>query len=355
MSNQSSKDHYDTLGVTAEAPKDEIKKAYRAMARKYHPDTRGDDVDEAEAEAKIREITSAYEVLGDDELKRAYDQWQVSGEGSDAEEDTEFSEGDAETSRVRYTVNVTKAEAEATGFMKQSFTDWAEFSGEEDVYDSMEGDLYRMNTRMKGGDKTSFSRSYEVKMDGKWHDIDSESGQVWGALRQWRDLMETLIFKSLHYKKEGGYAGDLGDIETAFENLNLFLFSRAYQATTVWLNQASDEGGFRGFEGKEEVCEYKIHDFDESAQAQRYYAEHANEMPTPPVDPNRKKRIIFGDEGDTDSEGDRARIIFGEAMDAERSDGINIPSEGDEDIRIVWGDEGNSDIKWGVQDETGIV
>lgn len=67
-----SKDFYKTLGVDKGASADEIKKAYRKLALKYHPDQNKDN---AEAEAKFKEISEAYEVLKDDQKRAAYDQF----------------------------------------------------------------------------------------------------------------------------------------------------------------------------------------------------------------------------------------------------------------------------------------
>ena len=66
------KDYYSTLGVEKSASKDEIKKAFRQLARKYHPDANPDN--KAEAEEKFKEIGEAYEVLSDDNKRRMYDQ-----------------------------------------------------------------------------------------------------------------------------------------------------------------------------------------------------------------------------------------------------------------------------------------
>lgn len=65
------KDYYSILGVKKGASKDEIKKAYRKLARKYHPDVNPDD---KEAARKFNEIGEAYEVLSDDENRKLYDQ-----------------------------------------------------------------------------------------------------------------------------------------------------------------------------------------------------------------------------------------------------------------------------------------
>ena len=66
-----SKSLYETLGVSENASADEIKKAYRKLARKYHPDINKDE----SAVDKFKEINAAYEVLSDDEKKAQYDQF----------------------------------------------------------------------------------------------------------------------------------------------------------------------------------------------------------------------------------------------------------------------------------------
>ncbi|MBD3665400.1 DnaJ C-terminal domain-containing protein [Sulfitobacter aestuariivivens] len=64
------KDYYKVLGVARDAGADEIKKAFRKAARKYHPDINTG----AEAEAKFKDVNAAYEVLKDSERRAAYDQ-----------------------------------------------------------------------------------------------------------------------------------------------------------------------------------------------------------------------------------------------------------------------------------------
>ena len=71
-------DHYAILGVSQQASDAEIKKAYRQLARQYHPDQNPDD---PEAEAQFKQIANAYEVLGDSERRSRYDRFGDDGLG----------------------------------------------------------------------------------------------------------------------------------------------------------------------------------------------------------------------------------------------------------------------------------
>ena len=72
------RDYYDVLGVKKGASADEIKKAFRKLAMKYHPDRNPGD---KEAEAKFKEVNEAYEVLKDSDKRRRYDQFGHAGVG----------------------------------------------------------------------------------------------------------------------------------------------------------------------------------------------------------------------------------------------------------------------------------
>jgi molecular chaperone DnaJ len=71
------RDYYEVLGVARGATSDEVKRAYRQLARKYHPDVNR----EPDAESRFKEITEAYEVLGDAQRRQMYDRFGHTGQG----------------------------------------------------------------------------------------------------------------------------------------------------------------------------------------------------------------------------------------------------------------------------------
>ncbi len=70
------RDYYEVLGVSKTATEDELKKAFRKLAKQYHPDLHPDD---KEAEAKFKEVNEAYEVLSDKDKRAKYDQFGFAG------------------------------------------------------------------------------------------------------------------------------------------------------------------------------------------------------------------------------------------------------------------------------------
>lgn len=71
----SKRDYYEVLGISKSASKDEIKKAYRKLAKEYHPDRNKDEG----AEDKFKEVQEAYDVLSDEQKRSAYDQYGFAG------------------------------------------------------------------------------------------------------------------------------------------------------------------------------------------------------------------------------------------------------------------------------------
>jgi molecular chaperone DnaJ len=124
----SKRDYYEVLGVSRTASTDEIKKAYRKLARKYHPDVNKDD---PQAEEKFKEITEAYEVLSDNEKRARYDQFGHEDPG-------------------------------AAGFGGQGFSGFGDFGGFGDIFDMFFGGGGRPRGPRQGADL-----QYNLQLDFK--------------------------------------------------------------------------------------------------------------------------------------------------------------------------------------------
>src|SRR5437660_5423711 len=72
------RDYYETLGVKKDASEEDVKKAYRKLARQYHPDRNPGDKG---AEARFKEVQEAYDVLSDKQKRAQYDQFGFAGPG----------------------------------------------------------------------------------------------------------------------------------------------------------------------------------------------------------------------------------------------------------------------------------
>lgn len=79
MAHVAKRDYYDTLGIDRNASDDEIKKAFRKLARQFHPDLQSTDQQKKQAEEKFKEINEAYEVLSDGDKRRRYDMFGHAG------------------------------------------------------------------------------------------------------------------------------------------------------------------------------------------------------------------------------------------------------------------------------------
>jgi DnaJ-class molecular chaperone len=73
------RDPYEVLGVSKGASEADIKKAFRSLAKKYHPDTKGGD---AAAQKKFQEISAAYDILGDKEKRQKFDRGEIDANGN---------------------------------------------------------------------------------------------------------------------------------------------------------------------------------------------------------------------------------------------------------------------------------
>ena len=130
---ETKRDYYEVLGVARNADENTIKKAYRKLAKKYHPDTNAGN---PQAEQKFKEITEAYSVLSDPEKKKMYDQFghaafDGSAPGGGAYRNGSYSTGNG-------------------GYREFHF----ENGNMDDIFDDLFGDIFHGNS--KGGFKSSF-------------------------------------------------------------------------------------------------------------------------------------------------------------------------------------------------------
>lgn len=138
------KDYYRVLGLTKTATAEEIKKAYRKLAVKYHPDKNHGD---KAAEEKFKEINEANEVLGDAEKRKKYDElgenwkyYQQTGGQGQHKEDFDWSKWENGNSRQQYSSNERFQENDFSDFFENIFG--SQFKGNTRQANSIKGQDY---------------------------------------------------------------------------------------------------------------------------------------------------------------------------------------------------------------------
>src|ERR1700704_6132800 len=124
-------DPYTTLGVKKDASQDAIQKAYRRLAKKLHPDLNPGN---KQAEEKFKEVSAAYDLVGDVEKRARYDKGEIDASG-------------AERPQQRYYRDFAEGGSQYT-----SDAGFADFAGADDILSQIFGREGRTNIRMRGSD-----------------------------------------------------------------------------------------------------------------------------------------------------------------------------------------------------------
>ena len=111
-------DYYKTLGISKNAKDEEIKKAYRKLARKYHPDLNPND---SEANKKFQQINEANEVLSDSEKRKKYDTYGENWQHAKAYENAKQQCGGQSQNREEYTYSGAQREGDFSDFFESLF------------------------------------------------------------------------------------------------------------------------------------------------------------------------------------------------------------------------------------------
>ncbi|MFS8894799.1 DnaJ domain-containing protein, partial [Synechococcus sp. R3-13] len=148
---QNFKDYYKILGVSKTATADEVKQAYRRLARKYHPDVNPND---KAAEEKFKDINEAYEVLSDPSKRRQYDQF-----------GQYYQQGGFRSSRDAYTYSSSPFSQDfgGSGF-GGSGVDFSQFDDFQDFIDQLLGRVRSQTTdRSSGFSGSTGNTSYDAE------------------------------------------------------------------------------------------------------------------------------------------------------------------------------------------------
>lgn len=158
------RDYYEILGVSKSASDDEIKKAYRKLAVKYHPDKNPGD---KEAEAKFKEISEAHEVLSDKQKRARYDQFGHAGVGGAGGGGNPFAGGNPFGNGGNFNFN------------GQSFNFDFGGGGLDDILGNIFGFGGGARRPQRGADyQTSVTVSFEEAIFGATREVDIEGGKM---------------------------------------------------------------------------------------------------------------------------------------------------------------------------------
>lgn len=162
------KDYYKTLGVDKSADQKTIKKAFRKLAKQYHPDLHPDD---KKAHEKFKEINEAYEVLSDPKKKQTYDQFGSAGN---------FSGGmNFDPSQYGYTYTTTGGDGDFSDFFDMFFGGASAGSGSKrrsttfnmgDIF----GDLKGGSRRSHKPQRTQYSTDLTISMDDAYNGVNRQ-------------------------------------------------------------------------------------------------------------------------------------------------------------------------------------
>lgn len=192
------RDYYEILGVSKNASDDEIKKAYRKLAVKYHPDKNPGD---KEAEAKFKEISEAHEVLSDKQKRARYDQFGHAGVGGNASNPFGGQAGGNPFAGGSYTFN------------GQSFNfDFGGGGGLDDILGSLFGFGARPRQPRRGADyRTQLVITFEEAIFGTNKTIEVEGKSIKLKIPQGIDdgMSIRLAGRGGPAPEQGGQKGDL--------------------------------------------------------------------------------------------------------------------------------------------------
>ena len=164
----SKRDYYEVLGINRSADEKEIKRAYRKLAKKYHPDMNPGD---KQAEQKFKEITEAYNVLSDQEKKKLYDQYGFAafeeGFGQGGFDQGGFKQGGAGS-------GFGSGGFRSSGFGNGGYQEY-HFAGGDDMGDIL-GDMFKKMYQAQGGFRGStggfHQQSYRMKGEDLHADVN---------------------------------------------------------------------------------------------------------------------------------------------------------------------------------------